>query len=383
MFWIIGAAPVVHALDPMSGNAVTRFLSIQLSHTQWSGMRFYDLIFPLFLFLIGVSIVFSLDKAVAACGRSAAIRRVVRRSILLFLLGVFHSGGLTEKWPGVALGGVLHRIAACYFFAALIHVFFGARMKALAGITLALLLGYWALVTFVPFPDIRLTQENVTALAKVAGSDSPPAIAAAVPGRVRGVYEEGRNLTNYVDFLFLPGRKAQRYYINEGLLSTLPAVAICLLGILAGRTLKDDAIAPPRKVTWLFAGGAACVVLGLLWSVQFPLIKRIWSSSFCLVAGGISAMLLAVFHQVIDVWKLQRWCQPFVWVGMNPITIYLAANIISFSKVSERFVGGDVKAFFDEHVAKGFGQLVVASGGLVLAVLLCRFLYRRGIFLRV
>src|SRR5437870_4118063 len=114
MFWIIGAVPIVHALDQMGGNAFTTFLSTQLSHTQWEGLRFYDLIFPLFLFLIGVSIVFSLDKAIVREGRSAAVKRIIRRSILLYLLGVFHEGGLSARWPEVQLGGVLHRIAACY-----------------------------------------------------------------------------------------------------------------------------------------------------------------------------------------------------------------------------------------------------------------------------
>lgn len=385
MFWIIGAGALVQALDKMSGNGITRVLSNQLKHVPWEGFRFYDLIFPLFLFIVGVSLVFSLDRALARDGLRAALKRIVRRSLLLYLLGVFHSGGLTNPWPDIALGGVLHRIAACYLFAATIYCACAARPKTMAGVAAALLAGYWALLALVPIPDFKINQPTVTELARQVGSESASAIAGAVKGRVRGSYEESRNLTNYLDFLYLyvPGQKVPRYYINEGLLSTLPAIAICLLGALAGRLLKDERVKPIRKVSWLLAAGAVLVGLGLLWSLQFPLIKRIWTSSFCVVASGCSAMLLGVFYFVVDVCKFNRWCQPFVWIGMNPITIYLTASIVGFSRLAERFVGGDVRVFFDTHVATGGGGLIVALTGLALAVLFCWFLHREKIFLRV
>ena len=123
MLWIIGAGTIVSALEKMSANPVTTFLATQLTHAKWEGFHFYDLIFPLFLFIVGVSLVFSLDKALASGGRGAVLWRVFRRSVLLFALGVFYTGGLSKPWPEVALGGVLHRIAGCYFFAALIYVF--------------------------------------------------------------------------------------------------------------------------------------------------------------------------------------------------------------------------------------------------------------------
>jgi predicted acyltransferase len=202
-----------------------------------------------------------------------------------------------------------------------------------------------------------------------------------VPERVHGVYEETRNFANYIDFRFLPGRKAQIYYINEGLLSTLPSIAICLFGIFAGRLLKSGA-EPRRKVVLLFAAGAAGVLLGWLWSFQFPLIKRIWTSSFILVSSGYSAMMLGLFYYIVDVRKWSRWCEPFVWIGMNPITLYLSARFINYTESAEKFVGGDVKAFFDARV-QGLGSLVVAVFGLGLVFLLAWFLHRRRIFLRV
>ena len=390
MFWILGAGTLVTALGKMSDSAFTRFLSGQLKHVQWAGMVFYDLIFPLFLFIVGVSIAFSLDRALERDGRAKTVGRIVQRSVLLYLFGVLYTGGLTQRWPEIALGGVLHRIAACYLCAALIYVWCAQRMKVIASIAAALLAGYWALMTFVPFPDIELrkpdkgevpAQNNVEVVAARIGSHDPAAIAAAVPQRVSGLYEEHRNLSNYLDFRFLPGKKMATYYINEGLLSTLPSIAICLFGIFAGRLLKGGA-APNRKVVLLFAAGAAGILLGWLWSFQFPLIKRIWSSSFVLVASGCSAMALGLFYWIVDVRGWNRWCTPFVWIGMNPITLYLSTRFIAYSKSAEMFLGGDVKAFLDAR-AQGLGDLVVAFGALGFVFLLAWFLHRRKIFLRV
>lgn len=382
MFWIVGAGTLVRALDKMNDHPVTAFLTTQLTHAKWEGFRFYDLIFPLFLFLVGISIVLSLDKALARTSRAAVIVRVLRRGLLLYGLGVFYYGGLSKPWPDVALGGVLHRIAACYVLASLIYLV-ANRPRSLVIAAGTLLVGYWALLTFVPFPDLHLNRDVVEAAAESAGSDSPQAIAAATNDRVTGLYEEGRNLTNFVDFLFLPGRKAQVYYINEGLLSTLPATALSLFGILAGLLLKNDAVTPRGKVARLLAFGAVGIALGLLWSLQFPLIKRIWSSSFILVASGLSAWMLAVFYYIIDLRKWQWWSAPFVWIGCNALTLYLAARFVPFSRLAACFVGGDVEQFINHQVTEGFGAVVNAAVALLLLFLFARFLYRRGIFIRV
>jgi predicted acyltransferase len=380
MFWIIGATALVQALERMSDNPFTRLLVTQLKHVQWEGLHAYDLIFPLFLFLVGVSIVLSLDKGLAQGGKQQVLFRILRRSVLLYLLGIFYYGGLSHPWPDIQLGGVLQRIALCYFAAALLYVTMPVRALGVVGA--GLLVGYWGLLAFVPFPDLRLDKATVEPIAASIRSESPADIA-AVPERVRGVYAEGYNLTNYVDFRFLPGKKTEIYYINEGLLSTLPAIALCLGGIGAGRLLQDRRLGPRSKVTWLLAAGTAAVLLGYLWGLQFPLIKRIWSSSFVLVATGYSAIFLGVFYLVIDVWQWQRWCEPFVWIGTNALTIYLAVNVVRFPQLAERLVGGDVQRFLNEHVARGLGDLTVALAGLALAVLLGWFLYRRRISLRV
>jgi len=382
MFWIVGAGSIVKALDKIDDNAATSFLSTQLSHVEWEGFRFYDLIFPLFLFIVGISIVFSLDKALEKGGRAAVLKRVFIRGLLLYVLGIFHYGGISSGWSEIALGGVLHRIAACYVFAALIYTFVRST-KGLALTAAVLLVGYWAMLTFIPVPDLLLEKETVEATAEIAGSDSPFAIAAATDKKVRGSYEEGRNLTNFVDFLFLGGRRAQDYYINEGLLSTIPAIALSLFGILAGQLLKNTNFSPHRKTVLLLIFGTAGIALGLLWSLQFPLIKRIWTSSFILVAGGLSVWMLALFYYIVDVKKWQRWCQPFVWVGCNALIIYLGARLIPFSNIASYFVGGDVAKFLNTRIAEGLGSVVISIVSLLLILLCARFFYKRGIFIRV
>src|SRR6202012_5451767 len=144
MFWILGADSLVYALHEMSPNGLTNFFATQLDHAPWQGFHFYDLIFPMFVFMMGVSTVFSLTKIIATEGRAAAVHRVLRRGILLFIIGLIYSGGFTNPWPDMRLMGVLNRIALAYTFGGLLFIFF--RTRALVAIAATLLLGYWALL---------------------------------------------------------------------------------------------------------------------------------------------------------------------------------------------------------------------------------------------
>src|SRR5437867_3124381 len=146
MFWIIGADALVRALDRMGENPITKFFAAQLSHVEWAGFHFYDLIFPLFVFIAGVSSVWSLTKETGKHGRSGAARHVIRRGLLLVGIGILYSGGLSEPWPNIRLLGVLQRIGLAYLAAGLIFLWF--KPRAMAGICLGLLAGYWALMTF-------------------------------------------------------------------------------------------------------------------------------------------------------------------------------------------------------------------------------------------
>jgi len=351
----LGGDLFMTALGKMSNKPVAQGLAYQLDHSPWAGFRFYDLIFPLFVFLVGVSIVFSLTKLLQTEGKVAAHKRIIRRSIILFALGLLYYGGFSHEWPQIRVLGVLNRIALCYLFTALIFCHF--KPRGMIAICAGLLVGYWALMTFVPF-----TMDGT---------------------QLRGVFEPGRNLANYVDFKYLPGKLYDKTWDPEGLLSTLPAIGTCLLGVFAGLLLHGRAMPEQKKVLYLFAAGVTAVIAGWLWDRQFPVIKKIWTSSYVLVAGGYSAMLLAVFHQMVEVWCWRQWTAVFVWVGANPITLYLLDNIVGFDRFALRFVGGDIRRALESSFGPGSGELAVAIVGMLIAIVLAWFLYRRKIFLRV
>ena len=380
MFWIVGAGSLVHAMGHKS--AITTFLSNQLEHVEWAGFHFYDLIFPMFVFITGVSMMFSMDKALAKHGRHGAIVRLGRRCALLVLLGLFYYGGFSNPWPGIRLTGVLQTFGVACFLGGSIYILWPRNPRAMVGAFLALVLGYWTLMTFVPFPDLRLDKDSVAKLAAQVGSNDPAVLAKAVTARVHGVYEKGYNLANYADFRYLPGKKqyGDGYWEAQGLFQMVVATSSCLLGILAGLWLRRRDTSDELKTLGLFCAGAASVALGFAWGLQFPVVKKLWSPSFVLVAGGYSAMLLAFFYYIVEMRKWQRWCMPFVWIGMNPITIYLTYSI--FPKVAERLAGGDVQRCLDHYVVKGSGGLFLALVELALVFLFVRFLYIRKVFIR-
>jgi predicted acyltransferase len=355
--WILGAEGVMLGLaEMMSGDnrtlsALGELLEAQLNHAPWQGFRFYDLVFPLFIFITGVSIVLSLPRLVEREGMSKAHWRILRRAILLYVLGLIFYGGISQHWSDIRYAGVLQRIALCYLFASLL--FLNLDWRGLAVSTVALLVGYWALMTFVPVPGIG------------AGSYAPDA-----------------NLANWIDAHYLPGRLWDRTRDPEGLLSTLPAIASCLIGVLAGFLLQYPAVPPRRKSLYLIGAGIALVLGGYLWALQFPIIKAIWTSSFVLVSSGYSLLLLGVFYQIVDVWGCRRWCTVLAWVGANAIALYFLNNMMSFERVAVRFVGGDFAIWLNSVVAEGAGRLVANGLGLAFAIALAGYLYRRKVFLR-
>jgi predicted acyltransferase len=388
MFWIAAAEPLVaalaklaHADEHSKGFSPIGLIANQLEHAEWEGFHFEDLIFPLFVFMAGISIVFSLRKIMEREGRAAAVGRVLRRGILLYLLGVFCYGGFSTPWPHIRLLGVLQRIALCYLFAGLIYC--SCNLRTMIALAVAILLGYWALVALVPIRNIRLDKEALAQLAAKRGvPNDAEALFQSTTERVKGRYEPGLNLPNHIDFEYLPGYKWDTYYDPEGYLSTLPAIVTCLFGIFAATLLLDSSRNDQQKVIFLLAGGLILAALGWAWGTQFPVIKKIWTSSYVLVAGGYSAVLLAIFYLVVDIWKFQKWCQPFVWMGMNSITIYLFDNIFGgFGKLAERFVGGDIQAWLERRLS-GSGDLLAALVEMAFAFWFMHFLYRRKIFLR-
>jgi len=381
MLMILGADELVYALQKTRDTSLTRFLVAQFDHADWAGCRFYDLIFPLFIFMVGMSVVFSLGKHLASGDRASAYRRVVRRFVVMYLLALIYYGGVSQPWPDIRLTGVLNRIAVCYLFASLI--FLHVRWKGIVGITAGLLVGYWALMTFVPFPDLRPRNGAGELISPALTATNVAQLNWSSTNQLRGVFDKGVNLANYVDQKYLPGFKWDGTWDPEGILSTLPAVATCLLGVLAGLLMRRSDLSDQRKVLWLAGAGVVCVAAGWLWHLQFPVIKKIWTSSYVLVAGGWSLLLFAAFHQVIEIWQWRRWATPFLWIGTNAITLYLGSNFVEPMHLARRLAGGDVSQFLNTAVGQGTGDLVLVAVALGLLLLLARFLYQRKIFLRV
>jgi predicted acyltransferase len=344
MFWIAGGEEIIHSLHKVTGFGIVRLLDTQFHHVDWEGMTFYDLIFPLFVFIVGVSLVFSLSKTIEKRGKRTAYKRIFRRSVMLFVIGVLFSTGPVTSLADIRIMGVLQRIALSYLFAGLL--FCALKPRYLAIVCAALLVGYWASMTFVP-----------------------------VPGVGAGNFQEGTNLANYIDQQYLPLRKYDGDHDPEGLLSTIPAIGTCLLGVFAGLLLKDDALSDRKRVQWLLLFGATSTLLGLVWGTHFPVIKKIWTSSYVLVTGGCSYILLASFYQVIEVWKYQKWAKPFIWIGMNSITIYLLSN---FLYILLFFVIG-----LNNEAVSGYGGLVFSLLYVCLILTIAHILYRRKIFLRI
>ena len=346
MFWLIGGEAFFHRFFGLFKTPFTDSLSGQFEHSVWNGFTFYDLIFPLFIFISGASITIALGRRVErGMSKKELYGYILKRFAILMLLGLIMNGFMNFDFANIRYAGVLQRIALCYLFTAIIFIHTSRRVQfALAG---AFLLVYWGLLTFVP-----------------------------VPGFGAGVLTPDGNFASYIDRLFLPGKFCCfEFGDNEGLLSTLPAVVSCLLGVFAGYWLLSNND-EKKKTFGLLGGGAALLVLGLIWNLVFPINKLIWSSSYVLYAGGWSVLLLALFYWIVDVKKIQRWGYYFMVIGLNPITIYVGQRLINFEGFAMPFIGGIV------NLSGIFGPVLVVLCTLVLKVWFLDFLHKHKVYLR-
>jgi predicted acyltransferase len=346
MFWIMGADSFFTSALALSAAPWAATLRAQLEHTEWHGFTFYDLIFPLFLFVAGVSVPIAFEKRLSRGeSRAALARHVVVRTAKLFFFGLLVNGLLDLNFPEMRWPGVLQRIALCYCAASFAVIFFSRRAQAV--LAAAVLVGYWVLLLVVPVPG--------------AGAYA--------------LTPEG-NLAGYLDRLLVPGRFCcYPFGDNEGLLSTVPAVGTTLLGVMASYWIRSSR-QPRAKVIGLGAAGVASLVAALAWHPWFPINKLLWTSSYVLFAGGWSLLLLALFYWIIDVRGWRAWAFPFVVIGMNPITIYLAQALFDFGVVAAIFTHGFIRHLGPYEFA--FQALTV----LVTKWLFLYFLYRQRIFLK-
>lgn len=360
MLIILGVEELAAALVKAHEAPWTRFFARQLEHAEWEGFRFLDLVFPLFIFVSGVSLVYSAEKSIEVRGRVATAGKFLIRGVILYALGLIYYHGVANGWEQVRWVGVIQRIAVCGTVAGVLYCLAPARWRIgmIWGVLIGCLVGYWAVMTFL----------SGSGGVHVTGADAV------------NKFAEGpeHNFANWVDQMYLPGKKWDKTHDPEGLLSTIPAIGTCLIGVLCGMYLKRNQASLTAKSLMLVLLGAAVAGLGWAWSLQFPVIKKLWTSSYVLVAGAYSMALLGAFVYVIEVLGWKWWAKPLVWVGMNAIVLYMARHFVDMEGLSNAVLGGPVS----EAVAP-YGAVVVAGGVIVLNLLLAWFLYSRKIFLRV
>lgn len=269
-----------------------------LSHAAWNGWTIADTIFPAFLFMVGVSIVFSLDRRKEAGSQQTIIRPILKRTAILFALGIFINIFPRFNFSTLRIPGVLQRIALCYFFVSLIVLKSGLRGRILW--LIGLLGSYWLMMRFIP-----------------------------VPGVGAGVLEPGKNFAAWVDSHLL-GRYMWSYYGGkwdpEGIVSTVPAIATTLFGVLTAQWLKSS-FSPGSKVMAMLAAGALIMISGLILGHWLPINKSLWTSTFSMFMAGMSVISLGLFYLLIDVAEFVQWSKPLIIMGMNAITVYILSIV--------------------------------------------------------
>jgi predicted acyltransferase len=265
---------------------------VQLDHSAWNGCTLTDLVFPFFLFISGVSIVFSLSKRLAQ-GRTAGLAaQIFKRAVIIYALGMVLNAIPNYHPSTIRILGVLQRIAICYFFGSLL--FIKTSLKTQIGIAVAALAGYWLAMTYIP-----------------------------VPGFGAGVLTKDGSLAAWLDRLVLGHHTyRQGVYDPEGILSTVPALVTTLLGMFAGRWLRSSKT-PEEKVSGLLAAGTTSAGLGWLWGLAFPINKALWTSSYVLFTAGLALWLLTVCYWLIEIKGIKAWGRPFEIFGINAITAYM------------------------------------------------------------
>ena len=353
LFWIVGGHGILVALFKLTEWGWLGAIDAQLKHVDWNGFQAYDLIFPLFLFMAGVSTPYSLTRRLTEGARSEVCRKIVQRGLILVVLGVIYNNGL--QWKGLEnmrFGSVLGRIGLAGMFAQLIFAFNFETPKRLWYWLAGILLGYWAIMSF-----------------------------GHAPGFAAGDLTMEGNFASYVDRLLLPGKLHKKIHDPEGLLAMVPAIGNALLGILAGLWLRrsSEEASGDRKAAGLAVAGLALLAVGGLWSFVFPLNKHLWTSSFVLWTCGWGSLLLAFFYWTIDVrgW-LRAFGAFFAVIGMNSVLIYMSGKFLSYDYTARALFGG-----FASAVPPAVGSLILAVGVFAVEWTLFWFLKRQKIFLKV
>ncbi|MGA9544399.1 MAG: heparan-alpha-glucosaminide N-acetyltransferase domain-containing protein [Candidatus Sulfotelmatobacter sp.] len=345
-----------------------------LEHAEWNGWTPTDLIFPFFLFIVGVSLVFSSESRLSrGDSRSRLLRHAFRRAVTIFTIG------LALNWlvdlllsRGVRIPGVLQRIGICYFAASILYLY--VRPRTRASIVAALLIGYWILMRFVPVPGL------------------------GVPGRDIPFLHPDANLGAYLDRRFLIhlwGTGSRLYEVTrdpEGLLSTLPAIATALLGVFTGEWLRSKR-SPQRKALGMLVFGVIGLILGETWGIWFPINKKLWTSSYVLFTAGFALICLALCYWATDIKRWRgAWTRPFLIFGRNAITAYVIADLFAVllyafnERVNGRIMDGQqliFQRFFASRGSPSFSSLLFSLAFVLLCLLPIWLMDRKKIFLKI
>jgi predicted acyltransferase len=344
-----------------------RYVYPPLGHAAWHGWTPTDLIFPFFVFIVGVAIPLALERRKSAGGSQRDLyRKIARRSATIFALGLMMAAFpfTADRWANLRIPGVLQRLALCYAFASVIYL--KAKLRTQLWITAALLLGYWALMKLV-----------------------------AAPGFARGDLTMEGSLASWVDRALLAGHIYRPQYDPEGILSTVPALATAMIGVFAGQWLQQRR-ETYEKIAGLFAVGAGCVITGYVWSAAFPINKALWTSSYVLFTGGMALSLLALCYWLIDAQQFawaRRGSYPFVVFGVNALALFIASGLLMrvFSLITMPKMDGtpgNFKTWMYEHWFASWLSPINASLGFALGYValwwvLMWVLYQRRIFIKV
>jgi predicted acyltransferase len=345
MLWIIGGAQVLITLSKASGIGFLSNIAVHFDHS-WGQFHFYDLIQPLFLFIVGVVMPVSFRKRTARGETKRRIyNHVIKRVLILYILGLISSGHLLSFDISKIhlITNVLHVIAVGYLVSSVMIL--ELNFKWQIGISAALLFLYWALLALIP-----------------------------IPGYGAGIYKPDLNLALYIDNAILG-----HFQEGEGwtyIISNITFIPSIMLGVFAGNILQSDRAA--MKKVWLLAFiGMCCVIAGRVWGIWFPVIHHIWTSSLVLYAAGLSYILLSLFYLVIDVWGNKKWSLFFTVIGMNAIAVYVATHLFDFTKIGNVFVGGLLKWLGP------WADFVEASAALAVIWLILYWMYRKKTFIRI
>jgi predicted acyltransferase len=349
MAMLVGGAGILVALSKLTGWGWAEALETQMHHVEWEGFRFYDLIFPLFMFISGVAIPYAINSKVEkGVAKAALFKKIFIRLLALIGLGIVYNGLLQRGFENPRLVSVLSQIGFGYFFAALICLY-TKNIKSVVYWLLGIMAGVAVLQLFVP-----------------------------VPGYGAGTFQPDTSINAWLDQLLIPGRLYGKVYDPEGFLCIISAVSITMMGALAGYIIRSGKSTKERKALYITIAGVLAIALSLALEPVYPVIKKMWTVSYVLRAAGVSALMLASFYYVIDVRGSKSWTLFFRVFGMNSITIYMAARIIDFHGISRFFLN-----WTSVHINEQWGMLFIATGVLILQWGLMLFLYRKKIFLRV